>query len=125
MLFQPEQIQKIAATFIRISNFTAAGNSNNVTAVITTALTTAGNGNTQVPLQVSADVNAEGVITSSALNRVLIYDHATQRKLSDANNNEIYGRLTDNGSGVYTLTYYSLVNGVETALTVNGAIDFE
>jgi hypothetical protein len=62
-------------------------------------------------------------VTSGA-NRVLIYDSTTNNKLIDTNGNEVYGRITESG-GVYTLSYFVEVAGVETAFTMTaGTIDF-
>lgn len=126
MLFQPEQIQKIASTFVRVTNFLAAGNSTNVTPALSLALQAAGNGGCQVPLQSSPNSNTEGVIAGTPLNRVLIYDATTKKKLASADGSEVYARITEMG-GVYTLTYFQLdpITGQETAVAINQAIDFE
>lgn len=125
-LIQSKQVNKILEACIRVSAFTADGASDVVTTPITTALSTAGNGGVSVPLQVSSSVTTVGVVTASNLNRIEIYNATTKAKISDGSGNEVYGRLTESG-GVYTLTYYSLVSGSETAYTSfsSQSIDFE
>jgi hypothetical protein len=123
-LLKAKQIDKQLAGLIRVVGFSASGTSDPVTADITTALSTAGEGGVSVPLQV-ADTTQIGVVTSSPNNRVEIYDGTTLAKLDDGSGNEVYGRLTQ-ASNVYTLSYYSLVSGVETAYTMSAIdIDFE
>jgi hypothetical protein len=66
------------------------------------------------------------VIVAAPSNRVEVYVAATKAKLQDSGGNEIYARLTE-ASGVYSLVYYSMVAGVETAYSFGSAtaIDFE
>lgn len=120
-----KQLTGVFAGFIRISAFTADGASDTVTSAITTALSTAGRGGVAVPLQASSGEDSVGVVVTGD-NRVEIYDAATKQKVKDASGNEVYGRITHSG-GVYTLTYYSLVSGTETAYTSfsSTSIDFE
>lgn len=122
-----KQIIKILAANIRISNFTANGVDDVVTAVVTTALGTAGDGGRSVPLQVSANTASMGVIVAAPQNRVEIYDATTKDKISSSGGDEVYGRLVE-ASGVYTLSYFTLPDsGTEAAYTfsTNRAIDFE
>lgn len=108
---------------IGISGFTAVGTSSVVTSVITTALSTAGDGGVSVPLQASSN-NSVGVVTTGTTNRVEIVSASTKERLIDASGNEVYGRLTESG-GIYTLSYYSLISGTETAYTMpSTSIDF-
>lgn len=116
-----KQIKKLIDAYVGVSGFTASGTSTDVTADITTALTTAGEGSVSVPLQL-ASASQIGVITSGN-NRVEIFDATTKLKL-DSNGLEIYGRMTES-TGTYTLEYYVLDSGVETAVTVATDIDFE
>lgn len=121
-LLQAKQINKQLAAYVRVSGFSASGTSDPVTTDITTVLSTAGEGAVSVPLQV-ADTTNIGVITTGN-NRVEIYDATTKLKLQDGGN-EIYGRLTES-SNVYTLSYFTLVAGVETAYSfATTVIDFE
>lgn len=127
MAIKSKQIEKNLATSIQISAFSGAGADDVVTSVITTALSTAGNGGVSVPLQVSTSVDVIGVITSSPNNRVEIWNATTKDKINDVNGEEVFGRLTQSG-GVYTLTYFSLnpTTGAETAHTLAAtSIDFE
>ena len=126
MIFDPKQIKKILAAPVRVNNVaTGAAASKVVTSDLTTALGTAGDGGVSVPLQVSASLGL-GVITTTTANKVQIYDNTTKDKLSDGSGNELYGRITE-AAGVYTLSFYSLVAGVETAYTFGTTtnIDFE
>lgn len=103
--------------------FAASGSSNTVTTPITTVLSTAGNGGISVPLQV-ASTSQVGVITTGSDARVEIVDSSTKKKIADASSNEVYGRLSES-SGAYTLSYFSLVAGSETAYTIpSTSIDF-
>lgn len=126
-LIQPKQIDKIQAAPIRLNGKTVTNGSGSVliTTELTTALNTAGNGGVAVPLQVSADVHTIGLITSGVTNMTLLWATTSGEKLIDAGGNELYGRLTESG-GVYTLTFYSLIAGVETAysFTADTDIDF-
>lgn len=122
MAIKRKQIDFPIIAPIGISGFTSAGVDDVVTSVITSALSTAGDGGVSVPLQVSAS-NSVGVLTSGS-NRVEIVLASTKERLIDASGNEIYGRLTESG-GIYTLSYYSLISGVETAYTMpSTSIDF-
>lgn len=105
-------------------NFSAAGSSSNVTAAITTVLSTAGRGGTSVPLQVANTIESVGVVTTASDNRVEIWRTSDGAKIASAGN-EVYGRITEAG-GVYTLSYFTSVGGTETAHTFASAtgIDF-
>lgn len=123
---QSKQIEHIESAYVRIAGFSATGASNNATTAITTALSTAGRGGVSVPLQVSTSENVVGVITTGSFNRVELWNGTTKQKMSDSTGNEVFGRLTQSG-GVYTLTYYTLQSGTETAFTFASAttVDIE
>ena len=58
---------------------------------------------------------AQGAVVDATKPYVLIVrDHATQDPIDDGNNNEVYGRLSWNGT-TYVVTWYSYVSGTETA----------
>ncbi len=128
MGIQAKQIDKNLAASIQISGFSAAGVDDVVTSVITTALSTAGDGGASVPLQASTSVSTIGVVTTTPNNRVEVWANATKDKITDSNGEEVYGRITESG-GVYTLTYYSLnpSTGAETSYSFSSttSIDFE
>lgn len=63
-----------------------------------------------------------GVPVTSPYNRVSILDQTTENPFEDGSGNEVYGRLTES-SGTWTLTYYSLVSGTETAYSFSGTED--
>lgn len=119
-----KHIFKLISGQVKVSGFTAVGTSNVVTTAITTALNTAGHGGSSVPLRVST-ASVSGVITTGANNRCEVYHATTKAKIKDGSGNEVYARLTES-SNVYTLTYFSLVAGVETAYTfASTSIDFD
>ncbi len=126
--FHASQIKRLFDSYLRIDNFSATGLNDVVTTPITTLLGSAGDLGVTVPLQVStynSGTQTEGLITTGTGNKVEIYDSTTKQKLDDNQGNEVYGRLTESG-GVYTLTYYSLISGVETAFDIGTTtIDFE
>jgi len=123
-LLQSKQVSRLFQSYIRVSGFTAAGADDVVTTAITTALSTAGDGGVSVPLQVFS-ASQVGVVTTGANNRIEIYNATTKAKILTTGGNEVYGRLTES-SNVYTLTYYELASGVETAYTfASTSIDFE
>lgn len=121
-----KQVIKIVSAPIRVSNFSASSTSSTITTAISTAVSTAGAGGVSVPLQVSSSDSTIGVIASGTSNRIEIADSDTKDKITDGDGNEVYGRLT-HATGVYTLTYYSLVDGTETSYSFSSAtnIDFE
>lgn len=124
-LVQPKQIFKIIACEVRANAFTTTVSTTDiVTTEITTVLGSAGQGGSSVPVQVSPNDNSQGIITTGVNNRVEIWDNTTCLKLQDGDGNEVYGRITE-AAGVYTLSYYSKVSGVETAFQMDGRdIDF-
>jgi hypothetical protein len=127
-LIQSKQVSKVLGGWLSISAFAAtAATSNTVTTPLTTAASTAGNdgagGTTSVPVQISTASNVVGFLTTGANNKVEIWSSTTKKKLADSLGNEVYGRLTE-AAGVYTLSYYTLVAGTETAFTMTaGNID--
>ncbi len=120
-----KQIIKPQSASVRVNGFSASGTSGVLTTAIGTALSTAGEGGVSVPVQPLGGSNTIGVIVTGANNRTEIYGGASKLKLTDASGNEVFGRITEAG-GVYTLTYFSLVAGVETAHSMPAeAIDIE
>lgn len=119
MQTQPKQIQKYLQALIGITGFAAAGGtSDNVSTVIGTALNTAGDGGVSVPNQVGSRTT-EGVNTASGMNFCPVYTAAGVR-MQDGNGNDVYGKLTFSGS-TYTLGYFSVASGSETAFTMAAA----
>lgn len=126
MPVQPKQIQKNLQAWVGIAGFTAAGGSSDtITTVLTTALTTAGNGGASVPLQVGSATQM-GVNTAAGFNVTPVYAAGTKDVLLDSAGQEVYGKITNAGSA-WTLSYFSVVSGTETAFTMpaSTAIDFE
>lgn len=119
-LVQPKQIDKVLACPVCLTGFTTTvATSDTVTTVLGTALSSAAVGGGSVPLVVSPNDTTPGVITTAPNNRVEIWDDTTKLKIEDGAGNEVYGRITE-AAGVYTLSYYSLVAGAETAFTFDG-----
>lgn len=115
---QPKQIEDYKIARMGVVNFTAAGTDDVVTAEITTAAGTDG-----VPVQVGS-ATTEGFITTGTNNKVLIFDTTTKAAIDDGLGNEVFGRLTE-AAGVYTLSYFSIQSGTETAVSLSStAIDF-
>lgn len=111
MRFEAKQIKKVLSAPVGVSSFTANGANDVVTTALTNALTTAGAGGVSVPLQKASDDFTTGVSVGGISPITLT---ATGDSISDGAGNQVYGRVTEAG-GVYTLTYYSSVAGVETA----------
>lgn len=117
-----KQIKKFQQAPVAVSGFvtaSTAGTSDNITAALTSAVGTAGDGGAAVPLQVGA-LGASpqmGVQTTDGLNRTPIYSAATGQRLVDANGYEVYGKITY-ASAVFTLGYFSAPGGAEAAYTM-------
>jgi hypothetical protein len=123
MLTPAKQVQKLLDGVVRVVNFAAVGLDDVVTTALTTALSTASSTGGVMPLQV-ASASVFGVVTTAAKNKVAIFDTATKLPISSGGN-EVFGRLTE-AAGVYTVTYFTLVAGVETAYNMPATnIDFE
>lgn len=126
MTIQAKQIQKFMLAWVGITGFsTAGGTSDTITSALTTALNTAGNGGSAVPLQVGS-ATQEGVSTAAGFNLTDVYVVSTGDKLVDGAGNEVYAKVSNSGS-VWTLSYFSAPNGTETAYTMvaSTSISFE
>lgn len=128
-LIKSKQVKRMFLSYIRINAISATGGSTVVTTPLTTAASSAGDLSASVPLQVStynSTTQTEGYVATTTDNKVEIYRNSDKKKIEDTSGNEVYGRLTESG-GVYTVTYYSLVSGVETAYSFSGAtsVDME
>ena len=127
-LLKSKQIDKKLSGFIKVTGFSVSSSASsvNVTTALTTAVATAGEGATAVALQASTSTSDSGVVVTSPINRVEIWDSTTKQKIA-VGNSEIYGKMTF-GSAVYTLTFYYLnTSGSEISYTFTGAatIDFD
>ena len=113
-----KQIQKVLAGLVFFDADTTLGEDTiDVTAALTTALETAGDNGTEVPLQVST-ANGIGVVTTGN-NIANVYDE-NGLKIGDAEGNEVYARITE-AAGVYTANLFVLIAGVETAYDATAA----
>lgn len=124
-LVPEKQLDVIRASWVGALNFSYPNAATSVvTAAVTTALSTAADDGGAVPVQVSANRTQEGVVVANPKNRVELVDATTKLHLKDGSDNEAYGRITE-AAGVYTLSLYTLVAGVETAFTPPAtSIDF-
>lgn len=122
---QAPQISYSLAAPILVSGISVVGSSTNVTSTLTTVCNTAGRGGVAVPFRVSTGYTEMGFITSGTSSQVSIQYDSTKGEVQDANGNQVYGRLSQ-AAGVYTLSYYSNVNGTETSYSfaLSTAIDF-
>lgn len=109
-------VNKKFALFNQVLNFTANGGSTNATVAITNVATVDSLGNQ----------TTEGILTSlTGGYRVPIRIKGTNNPVDDGFGNAVYAKLSE-AAGVYTLTYFSEINGTETPYTFSGAtqIDF-
>lgn len=107
VLIKAKQIKRMFVTYIRANGIsvTAAAGSATVTTALTTAASSAGDFGNAVPVQVAvynSGTQTEGFVTSTADNRVQVYDATTKKKLEDGSGGEVYGEL----SGTYTITFF-------------------
>ena len=120
-LLQAKQVSKFLAAWVALSNQTvSSANSLAVTSALTTALATAGNNGTSVPLNQNGAYNAEGVICGST-SIVPVYAYPSGSIIEIAGN-QVYGVITYAAS-VYTVSFYTLVGGVQTAAILNQAVN--
>ena len=71
------------------------------------------------------DSTTGGVITNGTkAYKCQVRDHDSQDPIDDGSGNEVYGRLSYVG-GNYTLTWYSLVSGVETSYNFTASVDLD
>lgn len=108
--------------------FPASPTAANVTTVINSTLSTAGEldgAAVALNLVPSSGVDVAGVVVTAPKNYVQVRNNTTKGPLDDGAGNEVYGRVTE-ASSVYTLSLYTLIAGVETAYAPVSptAIDF-
>ena len=127
---QAKQIDRYLQAPVGIAGFsTAGGTSDTITSAITSALSTASDAGTSVPLQVGSGTpgsQAEGVQVAAGLNRTLIYNFGTTVRYLDGSGNDVYGKVTNSGA-TWTLSYFSVIAGTETAFAMpaSASISFE
>ncbi len=121
---QRKQIDWIQSAPVVGLGLSVTGESTNVSTPIATLLNTAGRGGVAVPTQVSTSDSVFGLIVTGANNRVTLRNATTKDPIRNGEE-EVYARLTNSGA-VYTFTYFSNVNGTETAYSFATAttIDF-
>jgi hypothetical protein len=69
----------------------------------------------------SSGTTVKGVVVTTVYNRVVIRNFSDDEIL-DGSGNEVYGRITES-AGTWTLSYYSLVSGTETAYSFSASSD--
>lgn len=117
-LLQAKQIEKFTYGRMGIIGFAATGLSD----VVTTQISSAASSDS-VPVQVGSSTT-EGFITTGTDNKALVVDTTSKQAIDDGLGNEVYARLTE-AAGVYTLSYYSIQSGSETAVDIGTVtIDF-
>lgn len=106
------QIEKVLHSLVYFTITSGAANNTNVTTALTTRLNTAGDGGVSVPVQ--AATTDIGVVTGTG-NACKVFQ-SNGEALYDGNGNRVYARITF-ASTVYTVSYFVLINGTETAYT--------
>lgn len=106
-----EQLAGFFDGFVRLNALTATGDNLIITTALTTALNTAGRDGVSVPLQIATI--AEGVVAGRT---TAMFNAISEKPILDASGNEVYSKLS-HSSGVYTLNFFSNINGAETAYT--------
>lgn len=118
MITKAKYIDKLVAQAIAVYPFVATGSSINVTSAITTALSTQGfNGSALTVANSTAD-NVAGICTTDPQNIVPIVLHSNREPIY-SNTKNVFGRIT-HSAGVYTLSFYTISGGTETAYTFSG-----
>ena len=120
-LVRSKQISKFVSGRVFTGPYILGGASTSmdVTATLTTALATASDQGTAVPLQAMTAGTAEGLYTLAPKNLVEIYDRATGQKIANtAGDGEVFGRLTE-AAGVWTVSFFETVAGAEVAFSVD------
>jgi hypothetical protein len=124
VLIKEKQIDMIRSAYVGITGvaFPAAA-SIDITTPLSTVLATASDAGTPVPMQVSPDRFTQGLVVAEPKNYVQVIDSLTKKPLGDPLNedNEVYGRITE-AVGVYTISLYTLIAGVETIYTPAAAV---
>lgn len=123
-MFQPKQVKKFLGGWVGFTAFASGiGSSVVVTTPVTAALSGVGDGGKSVPLQ-PASSTQQGVYVTPPNNKVAIVLSSTKAPILDAVDNEVYGRLTQ-AAGVYTLSFFSLVGGTETAYSFSASVNID
>lgn len=116
---QKKQINNNKIANMIVTSFAATGNNDIVTPELVTA--TAVDNVTVIP---STGVESSlGFLVTTPDNKLKIIDSTSKSLVGDLNSNEIFGRLTE-AAGVYTLTYFSIQSGIETAVSITRTVDF-
>jgi len=116
-----KQIGKFLGSFIGLAGIAVAtANSVNITSALTTALNTASDYGTAVPLQAAVARTSMGVIVAGD-NALPVFDNTSQQPIS-IGGQAVYARVTA-ASGVYTASFFvRTAAGAETAQAVNATV---
>lgn len=109
-------VAQFATAYVPFSLASFSGYEVVVTLVLSTALATAGEGGVAVPAVPSAGASSTGVVVGGLGNRCEVYALSTNRKIADSSGNEVYARVTHDGTD-FRLSFVSLVDGAETQHT--------
>lgn len=116
---QKEQINNNKISNQIVTGFVASGNNDIVTSQLVTAAAV-----DNVDVIPSTGVESSlGFIVTTPDSKLKIIDSTSKSLIGDLNSNEIFGRLTES-SGDYTLSYFSIQSGTETAVSITRTIDF-
>jgi len=118
-LISLKQLDGFIHAYIVLSGISVSGSSANITSALSTACNTAGKGGTSVTYREFTTYDeGQGIQTGST--RLQIYDATDKSEFKDSVGNFVYGKLTYS-SPVWTLSFYSLVSGTETAYSFASA----
>lgn len=112
-----KQIEKQLAGYVFFEQAAVTGDTADVTTALTTAASTAAEGNRPVPVQPAA-AGTVGFITSGN-NVVQVYDE-NGVKIASVVGDEVYGRLVE-ADDVYSVDFFTVADGVESAYTFASA----
>jgi len=118
-LISLKQLDGFIHAYIILSGISVSGNSSNISNALATACNTAGKGNTSVTFRPFTTYDeGQGIQTGST--RLQIYDAIDKSEFKDSLGNFVYGKLSYS-SPTWTLSFYTLVSGVETAYSFASA----
>lgn len=122
---KPKQLDKYITGRVHVQgvNVPTGNTSVDITTQLTTALTTASDQGTSVPLQPYVLNTAQGLILSAPKNLVEIY--VGKQKLMDNGVNEVYGRIVSNTAGVYEVEFYYYNGAMEIAYETQAFTNME
>lgn len=118
-LLQRTQLERTYHVAPQIGTITTTGGTNDdITSILTTL-----SSNENIPLQIAvqSSTKAMGYVLND---KTPVWLAGTETAFTDGNGNEVYIKLTKPSSN-YLINYYSLVNGTETAFTIDASIEID